>query len=309
MSYVAFPCIEVFLEPVAVGDSLPEMPLFLTPELYILLPLDATYRSAWEAFPASGKRSSPPPHSPLPGTGNPGVVDVEDADILTRVPSELSHRLGPEMVAGIVVLFLDGASALAERRRQTQSGRRPLLPGGRAIWLISADALSDRRLLSRGHRHVGTECPVRRPVDRPRAHPGLGSRVTGLASRQTPPSPILGTRRQPGPHRVSLRVSADGEQMIVRLHGEGIETTLVKVTRTDGVVMGVPALGVSQGQPLHELGEVAIAAVPMRNRPVRSDHACGDSEQTRTVCVKLAGRYRTVGSTRPEFQGEIDPSR
>jgi hypothetical protein len=52
VSYVGSPCIEVFLEPVAVGDSLPEMPLFLTPESYVLLPLDATYRSAWEAFPA-----------------------------------------------------------------------------------------------------------------------------------------------------------------------------------------------------------------------------------------------------------------
>src|SRR5271163_3297823 len=43
VSYVAFPCIEVFLEPVAVGDSLPEMPLFLTPEIYVPLPLDVTY--------------------------------------------------------------------------------------------------------------------------------------------------------------------------------------------------------------------------------------------------------------------------
>jgi hypothetical protein len=52
VSYVGSPFIEVFLEPVAVGDSLPEMPLFLTPELYVSLPLAATYHSAWEAFPA-----------------------------------------------------------------------------------------------------------------------------------------------------------------------------------------------------------------------------------------------------------------
>ena len=52
VSYVGSPCIEVFLEPVAVGDSLPEMPLFLTPELYVPLPLDATYRASWDAFPA-----------------------------------------------------------------------------------------------------------------------------------------------------------------------------------------------------------------------------------------------------------------
>jgi hypothetical protein len=52
VSYVGYPCVEVFLEPVAVGDPLPEMPLFLTPEVYVPLPLDSTYRSAWEAIPA-----------------------------------------------------------------------------------------------------------------------------------------------------------------------------------------------------------------------------------------------------------------
>jgi hypothetical protein len=52
VSYVGYPCVEVFLEPVAVGDPLPEMPLFLTPEVYVPLPLDATYHSAWEAVPA-----------------------------------------------------------------------------------------------------------------------------------------------------------------------------------------------------------------------------------------------------------------
>src|SRR4051794_16186049 len=43
---------EGFVEPVAVGDRLPEMPLFLTPDVYVRVPLDATYRSAWDAVPA-----------------------------------------------------------------------------------------------------------------------------------------------------------------------------------------------------------------------------------------------------------------
>jgi hypothetical protein len=52
VSYVGYPDLEVFLEPVAVGDPLPDMPLFLTSEVYVLLPLEATYHSAWEAVPA-----------------------------------------------------------------------------------------------------------------------------------------------------------------------------------------------------------------------------------------------------------------
>jgi hypothetical protein len=52
VSYVGYPEIEVYLDPVAVGDRLPDMPLFLTPEFYVPLPLEATYESAWEAVPA-----------------------------------------------------------------------------------------------------------------------------------------------------------------------------------------------------------------------------------------------------------------
>jgi hypothetical protein len=51
-SYIggAFP--EAFVELISVGASLPDMPLFLSPEFYVLLPLERTYESAWEAVPS-----------------------------------------------------------------------------------------------------------------------------------------------------------------------------------------------------------------------------------------------------------------
>src|SRR5947209_19704999 len=52
VAYMGGPCPEVFLEPVAVGDPLPEMPLFLSTETYVPVPLDATYQAAWDAVPA-----------------------------------------------------------------------------------------------------------------------------------------------------------------------------------------------------------------------------------------------------------------
>jgi hypothetical protein len=52
VAYVGGPGAEAFVEFVAVGDSLPDMPLFLTPEVYLSVPLEATYRSAWEGMPA-----------------------------------------------------------------------------------------------------------------------------------------------------------------------------------------------------------------------------------------------------------------
>jgi hypothetical protein len=39
------------LEPVAVGDRLPAMPLFLVQGMHILVPLEPTYMSTWDASP------------------------------------------------------------------------------------------------------------------------------------------------------------------------------------------------------------------------------------------------------------------
>ena len=41
-----------YVEPVAVGDPLPDMPIFLTANRYVPFPLEATYQTAWEQFPA-----------------------------------------------------------------------------------------------------------------------------------------------------------------------------------------------------------------------------------------------------------------
>jgi Protein of unknown function (DUF4058) len=40
-----------YVEPVGVGDNLPDMPLFLASGMHIRVPLEATYRAAWDASP------------------------------------------------------------------------------------------------------------------------------------------------------------------------------------------------------------------------------------------------------------------
>jgi hypothetical protein len=40
-----------YVEPITVDDRMPDMPLFLTPGLQVLVPLESTYRAAWEASP------------------------------------------------------------------------------------------------------------------------------------------------------------------------------------------------------------------------------------------------------------------
>ena len=44
------------VEPLEVGDKLPEMPLFLTDEEYVEVPLERTYQLTWQGFPAPLRR-------------------------------------------------------------------------------------------------------------------------------------------------------------------------------------------------------------------------------------------------------------
>lgn len=44
-----------YVEPIAVGQELPEMPLFLTPALYVNVPLEQTYLQAWAGVPQRWK--------------------------------------------------------------------------------------------------------------------------------------------------------------------------------------------------------------------------------------------------------------
>ena len=49
-AYDAGPPAVSYVEPVAVGQALPEMPLFLKPEFYVPAPLEDTYRTTWNDF-------------------------------------------------------------------------------------------------------------------------------------------------------------------------------------------------------------------------------------------------------------------
>jgi hypothetical protein len=47
--------IRASVESVVVGDTLPDMPLFLQPRGCISVPLEASYQTAWEAVPRRGR--------------------------------------------------------------------------------------------------------------------------------------------------------------------------------------------------------------------------------------------------------------
>lgn len=50
-SYAVGDAVTAYVEPLAVGDALPDLPLFLSPERYVRLPLEPTYAQAWADVP------------------------------------------------------------------------------------------------------------------------------------------------------------------------------------------------------------------------------------------------------------------
>ena len=54
-AYSADDVMQAYIEPIAVGDALPDMPLFLTPDACVHVPLEATYQSAWDGVPRRWK--------------------------------------------------------------------------------------------------------------------------------------------------------------------------------------------------------------------------------------------------------------
>lgn len=44
-----------YVESVGVGESLPDMPIFLRPRYYVMVPLEASYLTTWNVFPAALK--------------------------------------------------------------------------------------------------------------------------------------------------------------------------------------------------------------------------------------------------------------
>ena len=51
VAYESGSAIRAYVEPVAVGDAMIDMPLFLRPGAHILVPLERTYAATWDAVP------------------------------------------------------------------------------------------------------------------------------------------------------------------------------------------------------------------------------------------------------------------
>jgi len=89
-----------------------------------------------------------------------------------------------------------------------------------------------------------------------------------MGAPQATPPPLLGALNQVGAQRVALNVTANGEEMGVLLHDEGLKAPLIQMTGTCSRAMRVPALRVREGYQAHVVGEVPIVPRPQHEMPV-----------------------------------------
>lgn len=67
VSYDAGPEKIAYIETVGVGDTLPEMPLILNPDLHVMVPLESTYQATWDASPEAYRQAVETGVMPNPG--------------------------------------------------------------------------------------------------------------------------------------------------------------------------------------------------------------------------------------------------
>ena len=72
VAYVAGMPVRAFVEPIGVGETLPDMPAYLDRDSYVPVPLESTYQSAWSSCPLEMRRlieTGPHPASAENGGG------------------------------------------------------------------------------------------------------------------------------------------------------------------------------------------------------------------------------------------------
>jgi hypothetical protein len=62
-----------YIEPVAVGEVLPQMPLFLEPDGCVMVPLELTYQTAFDVLPARWRNVLEPPTSRASSAASPNA--------------------------------------------------------------------------------------------------------------------------------------------------------------------------------------------------------------------------------------------
>ena len=112
---------------------------------------------------------------------------------------------------------------------QAQFARCPLDPVIRAGRAAPHDAQPNSPEFLRAQRGIHPIGPIHRPVHRPWRSDGLDRLISVHPCPQAARAPVLGPLDQTGPQRVALDIPQHGQQLVVALHREALESALIEM--------------------------------------------------------------------------------
>ena len=130
-----------------------------------------------------------------------------------------------------------------------------------------------------------------RPVTKPRRQ----FIVSLIPPPETRPLPVFRTSHQLHSQGIALHIARDGQEMLIGLHRERFEAALIDGAGPGGVMVGMPALRMGDGDPPQDFGECTILSRPEEEMPVIRHQTIGCN----------ADRSLGVGFSQDIFEGGI----
>ncbi len=87
--------------------------------------------------------------------------------------------------------------------------------------------------------------------------------------------PVFRASHQLRSQGIALDITSDGQEMLIGLDRKRLEAALIDRPSPGGVMMGMPALRMGDGDPAEHLGEFAILSRPEEEMPVIGHQAIG----------------------------------
>ena len=98
---------------------------------------------------------------------------------------------------------------------------------------------------------------------------------------ETTPTPVFRSLHQIGSQSIAFDIPAQGQKVIIIMHGKRLEASLIKISRAGRFAMSVPSLRLSQRQPADKPRQIIIFLRPHDQMPVISHQAIGQQPCSR----------------------------
>jgi len=134
---------------------------------------------------------------------------------------------------------------------------------------------SERFQLRGSLRAIHPRYPVSRSLHRPVTQPRRQLGISLIPPPEARPLPAFRLCDQLRSERIAFDIACDGEEMLIGLDRKGFEAALIDRACSGGVVMGMPALRMRDGDPTEDFRKFPVLPGPEEEMPMIRHEAIG----------------------------------